>query len=115
MNSTDGPVRRKLTALLDGKFDRLRAAFFARTRSDRERMAEHLEKLTNAQAIAPPLLEDVRLLAHRICGGASIFEAPNILQAAAAVEQAALDSLRQPDVMSIARLRSSIETLLSQL
>lgn len=72
------------------EFESLREAFYARLRNDRARMLTLCAELARAEAYATPVYSDIRMLAHRLGGAAAMFEAPEISQAAVALEDAAL-------------------------
>ena len=96
-------------------FERLRAAYFARLHADglqlialRERLGDDADGLRSTH-------ECVRRVAHRMGGAAAVFEAPAILCAATALEEAAIVSLTTARRSAPEGVRRSIDSLLAVL
>src|ERR1700730_11903165 len=70
-------------------FEELRDRFFARLRSDRIRLTALAGVLSRAEGDPARTFEDIQLFAHRLRGGAAIFETPEVGIAANTLEQAA--------------------------
>ena len=70
-------------------FEEIRELFLARLRSDRVRLTVLSAALSRAEGDPAHIFEDMRLFAHRLRGGAAIFETPEVGIAANALEQAA--------------------------
>jgi HPt (histidine-containing phosphotransfer) domain-containing protein len=93
MKSTDyWPRPSTVTSASD--FERLRGAFYTRLRSDHARLADLSAELIRHDDVLP-VFEDLRVLAHRMCGAAAIFEAPDIGDAANTLEQTLLHAINQ--------------------
>jgi HPt (histidine-containing phosphotransfer) domain-containing protein len=94
MKSTDywpRPAREADTS--DSHFEQLRGAFYTRLRNDRARLATLSAELARTDEDVAPVLEELRVLAHRMCGAAAIFEAPDIGDAANTLEQTLLTAI----------------------
>jgi HPt (histidine-containing phosphotransfer) domain-containing protein len=87
MKSNDA---RELSApALDDEFDRIRATFYARLRSDRMRLTTLAASLSRIEGHPGGIFKALQSLAHRIRGAAAVFEASDLGGAAYALEQAA--------------------------
>jgi hypothetical protein len=96
-------------------FEQLRELFFARLRSDRVRLTALAEVLARAQGDPAQTFEDMQLFAHRLRGGAAIFETPEVGFAANALEQAAASASVAHADSSDASVWRALENLLERL
>lgn len=80
---------RKSAAAEDG-FENLRHAFHARLESERVHFVSLSAALARAEENPAWIFEDLQFRAHRLQGGASIFEVTDVAKAAHALEQAAV-------------------------
>ncbi len=112
MKSTDHRPARGRNESVD-PFDRLRAAYYARLRTDWEQLAALREQLKGSPANPRPVHESIRMLAHRMCGAAAIFEAPAVLDAAATLEQATLAALDAGTSATRERVCSSLDAVMT--
>jgi HPt (histidine-containing phosphotransfer) domain-containing protein len=74
-------------------FEQLRGAFHTRLRWDRARLASLSSELQHAEGDSALIFDELRVVAHRICGAAAVFEAPEICTAAYKLEQALLTAI----------------------
>ena len=96
-------------------FEKLRERFFARLRSDRVRLTALADVLARAQGDPAHTFGDMQLLAHRLRGGAAIFETPEVGIAANALEQAAASASVAHADSSDASVWRALENLLDRL
>lgn len=80
---------RKSEAAEDG-FESLRHAFHARLESERVHLVSLSAALARAEENPTWIFEDLQFRAHRLQGGASIFEVTDVAKAAHALEEAAV-------------------------
>jgi HPt (histidine-containing phosphotransfer) domain-containing protein len=73
----------------EAPFEELRDRFIARLRSDRMRLTALAAVLSRAEGDPASTFEDIQRFAHRLRGGAAIFETPEVGIAANTLEQAA--------------------------
>jgi HPt (histidine-containing phosphotransfer) domain-containing protein len=71
------------------RFEELRDIFHTRLRNDQVRLTTLSAVLAREEGDARRTFEDIRQFAHRLCGAAAIFESPEIVAAAEALETAA--------------------------
>jgi HPt (histidine-containing phosphotransfer) domain-containing protein len=91
MGSTKRRPRKAAAELEDG-FENLRHAFHARLESERVHLVSLSAALARAEENPAWIFEDLQFRAHRLQGGASIFEVTDVAQAAHALEQAAVSA-----------------------
>ena len=96
-------------------FEELRELFLARLRTDRVRLTALAEVLSRAQGDPVHTFEDMQLFAHRLRGGAAIFETPEVGIAANALEQAAASASVAHADSSDASVWRALENLLDRL
>lgn len=96
-------------------FDELRDLFFARLRSDRMRLTALAAALSRAEGDPAHTFEDIQLFAHRLRGGAAIFETPEVGIDANALEQAAASASVAHADNSDASVWRALENLLDRL
>jgi HPt (histidine-containing phosphotransfer) domain-containing protein len=77
------------TSVEQDRFEELRDIFHARLRSDQIRLTTLSALLAREEGDASRTFDDIRQFAHRLCGAAAIFESPEIVAAAEALETAA--------------------------
>jgi hypothetical protein len=99
----------------EGPFDEFRDRFFARLRSDRMRLSALAAALSRAEGDPAHIFEDIQLFAHRLRGGAAIFETPEVGIDANALEQAAASASVAHADSSDASVRRALENLLDRL
>jgi HPt (histidine-containing phosphotransfer) domain-containing protein len=99
----------------ENHFEQLRGAFYTRLRSDRARLATLSAELACTDANVTPVLEELRVLSHRICGAAAIFEAPEIGAAASTLEQALLTAISEHADGSEPAVWAALEALVNLL
>ena len=80
---------RKSEAVEDG-FENLRHAFHARLESERVHLVSLSAALARAEENPAWIFDDLQFRAHRLQGGALIFEVTDVAQAAHALEEAAV-------------------------
>jgi len=91
MTSTKRRPRKEFSPSAPGDgFDELRLAFHARLQNDRVHFATLSAALARAEASPAWIFQDLQFRAHKIRGGAAIFEIAEVESAAAALEQAAI-------------------------
>lgn len=91
MKSTNyWPRPARSAAALDTQFEQLRGAFYTRLCSDRKQLTLLSAELAGAAVDARPVYEEMRQVAHRMCGAAAIFDVPEVGSAAYKLEQATL-------------------------
>ena len=78
--------------IVDDGFEDLRNAFRERLESERVHLVSLSAALARAEDNPACIFEDLQFRAHRLQGGASIFEAPDLARAAHALEQAAVSA-----------------------
>jgi HPt (histidine-containing phosphotransfer) domain-containing protein len=96
-------------------FGELRDVFFARLRSDRMRLTALAAALSRAEGDPAHTFEDIQLFAHRLRGGAAIFQTPEVGIDANALEQAAASASVAHADSSDASVWSALENLLDRL
>ena len=96
-------------------FEELRDLFFSRLRTERVRLTELAAALAHAEGDPVHTYEEIRLFAHRLRGGAAIFETPEVGVAANALEQAAASALEAHADTSYASVRTALDDLLDRL
>ena len=96
-------------------FEELRDLFFSRLRTERVRLTELAAVLAHAEGDPVHTFEEIRLFAHRLRGGAAIFETPEVGVAANALEQAAASALGAHADTSYASVRAALDDLLDRL
>jgi HPt (histidine-containing phosphotransfer) domain-containing protein len=95
VKSTDyWPRPAQAPATAQNHFEQLRRAFYTRLRWDRARLASLSNELQHAEGDSALILDELRVVAHRICGAAAVFEAPEIGTAAYTLEQALLTAIQ---------------------
>jgi HPt (histidine-containing phosphotransfer) domain-containing protein len=82
---------RKTPDLEDG-FENLRHAFHVRLESERVHLVSLSASLARAEDNPAWIFEDLQFRAHRLQGGAAIFDVTDVAQAAFALEQAAVSA-----------------------
>ncbi len=96
-------------------FEELRDLFFARLRSDRVRLTTFAEALERTEGDPARTFEDIQLFAHRLRGGAAIFETSEVGIAANLLEQAAAAAAVAHADRSDASVCRALEGLLDRL
>jgi HPt (histidine-containing phosphotransfer) domain-containing protein len=89
MKSTRRSRRAKQREAPDEEMEGLRAMFNARLQSERLHFVVQSAQLARADKDPQRIFEDLKFRAHRLHGGAAIFEMAEIAAAADALEQAA--------------------------
>jgi Hpt domain len=107
--ASPGPVQS------EDPFGELRDLFFARLRSDRMRLTALAAALSRAEGDPARTFQDLQLFAHRLRGGAAIFETPEVGIDANALEQAAASASVAHADSSDASVWSALENLLDRL
>jgi HPt (histidine-containing phosphotransfer) domain-containing protein len=97
------------------RFEELRDIFHARLRSDQVRLTTLSAVLAREEGDARRTFDDIRQFAHRLCGAASIFEAPEIVAAAEALESAARTACATQSNHSDVEVWAALERLTRQL
>jgi HPt (histidine-containing phosphotransfer) domain-containing protein len=93
MGSTKRRARKVPAAeIVDDGFEDLRNVFRERIESERVHLVSLSAALARAEDDAAWIFEDLQFRAHRLQGGASIFELPDLARAAHALEQAAVSA-----------------------
>jgi hypothetical protein len=100
---------------VEDPFEELREAFFARLRSDTVRLTTFAAALAHTEGDPACTFEDIQLFAHRLRGGAAIFETPEVGIAANALEQAAASASVAHADRSDASVWTALENLLDKL
>jgi ABC-type Fe2+-enterobactin transport system substrate-binding protein len=103
------------SSISENPFEELRGIFLARLRSDRALLTTLATALTRAEGDEAYNFEDIQLFAHRLRGGAAIFETPEIGTAAYALEQAAVSASVAHAESAHAAVRKALEHLLERL
>jgi hypothetical protein len=96
-------------------FEDLRDAFFERLRTDRVRLTTFAAALAHTEGDPACTFEDIQLFAHRLRGGAAIFESPEVGIAADALEQAAASASVAHADRSDASVWTALENLLDKM
>jgi hypothetical protein len=97
------------------RFERLRRCYIERLSSDRGKLAVLTKELSLPDSHTTPVLEEIRMLAHRMGGSASLFEHLTVRDAAVALELAALHAVNSTSFPDQARLRELLEELMQLL
>jgi chemotaxis protein histidine kinase CheA len=97
------------------QFERYRAAFHDRLRGDRVRLTLLTAMLARAEQDPRCAVEEIRVFAHRLRGGAALFGAREVAIAASALERAANRALSAHGQHIDAAVRTALETLCEQL
>jgi HPt (histidine-containing phosphotransfer) domain-containing protein len=84
------PRKTPATEIIEDGFESLRHAFHARLESERVHFVSLSAALARAEENPSWIFEDLQFRAHRLQGGASIFEVTDVAQAAHALEEAAV-------------------------
>jgi chemotaxis protein histidine kinase CheA len=92
-----GSIRRRprksaATEIVEDGFESLRHAFHARLESERVHFVSLSAALARAEENPTWIFEDLQFRAHRLQGGASIFEVTDVAEAAHALEEAAVSA-----------------------
>jgi hypothetical protein len=96
------------------QFERYRAAFHDRLRGDRVRLTLLTAMLARAEQDQRCIVEEIRVFAHRLRGGAALFDAREVAIAAGALERAANRALSPQGHHFDAAVRTTLETLCEQ-
>jgi HPt (histidine-containing phosphotransfer) domain-containing protein len=86
------PRNAAATQNLQDGFENLRHAFHARLESERIHLVSLSAALARAEENPTWIFEDLQLRAHRLQGGAAIFDVIDVEQAAHALEEAAVSA-----------------------
>jgi HPt (histidine-containing phosphotransfer) domain-containing protein len=86
------PRKAPAAELVEDGFESLRHAFHARLESERVHFVSLSAALARAEENPSWIFEDLQFRAHRLQGGASIFEVTDVAQAAHALEEAAVSA-----------------------
>jgi HPt (histidine-containing phosphotransfer) domain-containing protein len=97
------------------RFEELRDVFQARLRNDQVRLTTLSAVLAREEGDARHTFEDIRQFAHRLCGAAAIFESPQVVAAAAALETAARSAYAAQSNHSDVEVWTALERLTQQL
>jgi chemotaxis protein histidine kinase CheA len=92
-------------------FDELRDAFHARLKTERVQFVTLSAALAQAEEDPQRIFADLQYRAHKLQGGAAIFEVADIAQAAGALEAAAVSAAAQKACNSDERVWSALEHL----
>jgi hypothetical protein len=84
------PFKPATVEILDDGFEGLRHAFHARLESERVHLVSLSAALARAEDNPVWIFEDLQFRAHRLQGGAAIFEIADVALAAGVLEQAAV-------------------------
>jgi HPt (histidine-containing phosphotransfer) domain-containing protein len=84
------PRKAPATEIIEDGFESLRHAFHARLESERVHLVSLSAALARAEENPSWIFEDLQFRAHRLQGGASIFEVTDVARAAHELEQAAV-------------------------
>jgi hypothetical protein len=115
MSSTDCWPDRVVTPVpMDEDYEHLRRMFYTRLCSERSRLLS-LGGARCQQAEPLPLLDDIRGLAHSICGVAAKFQARDVCAAAGTLESAAQRAARGPTAQRNALVTEALEALVDVL
>lgn len=79
---------------MDSRFEQLRHEFYQRLCADRRQLDILSAELEDMNCEAMPTYDRIRVLAHKICGAAAVYEDADICEAAGALEWAAANALR---------------------
>lgn len=111
-----GPDREHDSATTSAEqFERYRAAFHDRLQSARLRLALLTAMLARAEQDPRCAFEEIRLFAHRLRGGAAIFDAREVALAAGTLERAANRALSAQAIHSDPAVRTAVGGLCEQL
>jgi Hpt domain len=97
------------------QFERYRAAFHDRLQGDRLRLTTLIATLARTGDDPRCTFEEIRLFAHRLRGGAAIFEAREVAIAAGMLERAANRALSAHGSHFDCAVRTALEKLREQL
>jgi HPt (histidine-containing phosphotransfer) domain-containing protein len=86
------PRKAPAVDVVEDGFESLRHAFHARLESERVHFVSLSAALARAEENPSWIFEDLQFRAHRLQGGASIFEVMDVAQAAHALEEAAVSA-----------------------
>jgi HPt (histidine-containing phosphotransfer) domain-containing protein len=103
------------TSAEQDRFEELRDIFHARLRNDQVRLTTLSALLAREEGDARRTFDDIRQFAHRLCGAAAIFEAPEIVAAAEALETAARTAYATQSNHSDVEVWGALERLTQQL
>lgn len=88
------PRRARSGDYVDSRFERLRQKFYRRLCADQEQLHLLNVELQRMKFDAQPTYERIRVLAHRICGAAALYEDVAICEVAGELERAAVSAIR---------------------
>jgi hypothetical protein len=106
------PVSRKIQEAEDS-FENLRHAFHARLESERVHLVTLSAALARAEENPAWIFEDLQFRAHRLQGGAAIFEEAEVAQAAGVLEHAAVQAAQSRASNTDEDVWSALESLVS--
>jgi hypothetical protein len=110
------PDREHESATLSAvQFERYRAAFHDRLQGDRLRLTTLIAMLARTGEDPRCTFEEIRLFAHRLRGGAAIFDAREVAIAAGTLERAANRALSAHGNHFDSAVRTALEKLREQL
>ena len=106
------PVSRQIQGTEDS-FETLRHAFQARLESERLYFVTLSAALARAEENPALIFQDLQFRAHRLQGGAAIFEESEVAEAAGVLEHAAVQAAQSRAGNTDARVRSALRSLVS--
>jgi chemotaxis protein histidine kinase CheA len=96
-------------------FEELRDLYFARLHIEQTRLTQLATALVCAEGHPADEFAEIKLFAHRLRGGAAIFEAPEVGMAADALERAAALASAEHALSSDPSVRMALDSLLDRL
>jgi chemotaxis protein histidine kinase CheA len=104
---------RESAHVADDSFESLRGAFQARLGSERVHFVTLSAALARAEENPGKIFEDLQYRAHRLQGGAAIFEESEVAQAAGDLERAAVQAAKSRARNTDEQVWAALESLVS--
>jgi hypothetical protein len=109
-------MRRGPTGLnADERLEQVRHQIHQRLCDERARLALLIAELLGADLCAAAAYAQLRLLGHRLCAAATGYESPPIVEAASALEEAAIDAIERHSNNQSERVWQAIGALIKLL
>ena len=112
MKSTEYWAPSSEPAVHTDRFEELRAAYYARLRSDLARLTALRVRFDETQGGDSLFHEEIRRVAHGMSGAAAMFEATQVAIASSRLEEAVRSSRRPQDTQAYAAVSAALDSLM---